>query len=102
MPEEQVIEDATDKEIFEAVQRMRSGEQDREKNGGDDEEEIDPKPSRKEALQAAATLGKYIADLDDPFARKMEVILSSFGRETRREEVRAMVDTSITDYFNHM
>ncbi|KAJ7804924.1 hypothetical protein B0H14DRAFT_3485730 [Mycena olivaceomarginata] len=83
MPEEAVIEDATDKEIFEAVQKLRSKEADREIHGGDDDEEVDPKPSRKEALQAAATLRKYIADLDDQFAWKMEGVLSSFGRETR-------------------
>ncbi|KAJ7827563.1 hypothetical protein B0H13DRAFT_1508427, partial [Mycena leptocephala] len=99
IPEEQVIEDATDKDIFEAVQKIRNGEQDREKNGGDDNEEVEPKPSRKEVLQAASTLRKYIADLDDPFARKMEAMLSMFGRETCREEARAMVDTEITDYF---
>ncbi|KAJ7932866.1 hypothetical protein B0H13DRAFT_1856847 [Mycena leptocephala] len=102
MPEEQVIEDATDEDIFEAVQKIRNGEQDREKNGGDDDEEVEPKPSRKEVLQAASTLRKYIADLDDPFARKMEAMLSTFGRETRREEARAMVDTEITDYFTRM
>jgi hypothetical protein len=71
MPEEAVIEDTTDKEIFEALQKLWSQEADREIHGGDDNEEIDPKPSRKEALQAAATLCKYIADLDDPFAREM-------------------------------
>jgi hypothetical protein len=38
------------------VQKMRANEQDREENGGDGEEEVDTKPSRKEALQAAATL----------------------------------------------
>jgi hypothetical protein len=102
MPEEQVIEDATDEDIFEAVQNIRNGEQDREKNGGDDKEEVEPKPSRKEVLQAASTLRKYIADLDGPFARKMEAMLSMFGRETRREEARAMVDTEITDYFTRM
>ncbi|KAJ6605486.1 hypothetical protein DFH09DRAFT_897382 [Mycena vulgaris] len=93
MLEEQVIEDATDEEIFEAVKKMRSGEQNRELNGGDDDEEDEPKPTRKEALQAAATLRKFIADVDEPFARKMEAILSTFGRETRCEEARAVVDS---------
>ncbi|KAJ7758227.1 hypothetical protein B0H14DRAFT_2404467 [Mycena olivaceomarginata] len=102
MPEEQIIEDATDEDIFEAVQKMRNGEEDREKNGGDDEEEVEPKPSRKEVLQAASILRQYVADLDDPFARKMEAMLSTFGRETRREEAKTMVDTEITDYFTRM
>ncbi|KAJ7882873.1 hypothetical protein B0H13DRAFT_1629328, partial [Mycena leptocephala] len=84
------------------LKKIRNGEQDREKNGGDDDEEVEPKPSRKEVLQAASTLCKYIADLDDPFARKMEAMLSMFGHETCREEARAMVDTEITDYFTCM
>ncbi|KAJ6522691.1 hypothetical protein B0H10DRAFT_1864939, partial [Mycena sp. CBHHK59/15] len=98
MPKEQIIKDATDKEIFEVVQKMRAREQDREQNSGDDEEG-EPKPTRKEALQAVSTSCKYIADLDEPFARKMEGMLSTFGRETRREEARAMIDMSITDFF---
>ncbi|KAJ6563146.1 hypothetical protein DFH09DRAFT_920391 [Mycena vulgaris] len=80
MPEEQVIEDATDEEIFEAVKRMRSGEQNRKLNGGDDNEEGMSR-HRKEALQAAATLHKFIADVDEPFGRKIEAILSTFGPE---------------------
>ncbi|KAJ7292163.1 hypothetical protein C8J57DRAFT_1492646 [Mycena rebaudengoi] len=51
----------------------------REKNGGDDDEEGDPKPSRKEALQAVSTLHQYIADLDEPFARNLEGVLATFG-----------------------
>jgi hypothetical protein len=47
MPEEQVIEDTTDEDIFEAVQKIRNSEQDREKNGGDEWEKVEPKPSRK-------------------------------------------------------
>jgi hypothetical protein len=82
MPEEQVVEDSTDEDIFEAVQKIWNGEQDWEKNGGDDDEEVEPKPGRKEVLQAASILRKYIADLDDPFARQMEAMLSIFGRET--------------------
>ncbi|KAJ7362522.1 hypothetical protein DFH08DRAFT_950786 [Mycena albidolilacea] len=96
MPEEQIVKDATNEEIVKAVQRARASA---EEGGDDREEDTELKPSRKEALQAAATLGQYIADLDGPFARKMEVVLSSFGCETRREEAQTMVETNITDYF---
>jgi hypothetical protein len=64
--EDAVIKDATDEDIFEAVQKMRNGEEDREKNGGDDDEEVEPKLSRKEVLQATSILRQYVADLDDP------------------------------------
>ncbi|KAJ7251216.1 hypothetical protein C8J57DRAFT_1520572 [Mycena rebaudengoi] len=70
----------------------------REKNGGDNDEEGDPKPSRKEALQAVSTLHQYIADLDEPFVRNLEGVLVTFGRETRQEEFREMVNSFITDY----
>ncbi|KAJ7281013.1 hypothetical protein C8J57DRAFT_1564480, partial [Mycena rebaudengoi] len=69
-----------------------------EKNGGDNDEEGDPKPSRKEALQAVSTLHQYIADLDEPFVRNLEGVLVTFGRETRQEESREMVNSFITDY----
>jgi hypothetical protein len=81
--------------------KLRSQEVDWEIHGGDNNEENDLKPSRKEALQAAATLRKYIADFDDPFAQKMEGVLSLFGCETRRKEVRTMVNLSIYNYFTY-
>ncbi|KAJ7439835.1 hypothetical protein FB451DRAFT_1059227 [Mycena latifolia] len=98
MPEKQVIEDTTDKEIFETVQKLRSGKQDREKNGSDNDEEDKLKLTRKETLQATSTLCKYITDLDNPFACKIVGILSQFDHETWQEEAIVMVDTLITDY----
>jgi hypothetical protein len=59
MPDEQVAEDATDEEIFKAVQQMRSDRENMEINGGDDSNGGSPqvpKPTRKEALQGVATL----------------------------------------------
>ncbi|KAJ7235718.1 hypothetical protein B0H12DRAFT_1027271 [Mycena haematopus] len=102
MPEEQVLEDATDEEILEAVQKMHTNRENQEINGGDDDDEsaIEPKLTRKEALQAAATLRKYLADIDGSFARKLELGLATFGRETQLERSKALVSTSITDYFS--
>jgi hypothetical protein len=90
--EDAVIEDATDEDIFEAVQKMLNRKEDHKKNGHDDDEEVEPKLSRKEVLQATSILRQYVADLDDPFTRKMEAMLSTFGCETRREEAKTMVD----------
>ncbi|KAJ7910976.1 hypothetical protein B0H13DRAFT_1876158 [Mycena leptocephala] len=102
MPEEQVLEDATDEDIFEAVQKMRADQENKEINGGDDNHDDsseDPKPTRKEALQAVSTLQKYLADVDGAFARKLEMGLATFGRETQLERSKTLVSTSITDYF---
>ncbi|KAJ7867379.1 hypothetical protein B0H14DRAFT_2346997, partial [Mycena olivaceomarginata] len=82
--EEQVLEDASDEEIFEAVQQTRINTENTEINGGDDGTDGQagkPKPTRKEALHAVATLQKYLADVDSSFARKLELDLATFGRK---------------------
>jgi hypothetical protein len=102
VPEEQIPEDATDEEIVEAVQKMWADREDGEINGGDDGHNDllpEPKPTRKEALQAVSTLQKYLADVDSSFARKPELGLATFGRETQLERSKALISTSITDYF---
>jgi hypothetical protein len=101
MPDEQVMEDASEEEIFGAVQKMRSDEENIEVNAGDDGDDSpqDPTPTRKEALQAVSTLQKYLQEEDGTFARKLELALATFGRETRLEQSKQMITTSITDYF---
>jgi hypothetical protein len=46
---------------------------------------------------------KYIADINKPFARKLEGTLASFGHQTWMEGNRMMEATPshITDYFTH-
>ena len=57
---------------------------DEELNGGDDvdEDTVKMKPTcnlrHKEALMAAFTVQKYVADINKPFARRLETILASF------------------------
>ncbi|KAJ6526098.1 hypothetical protein B0H19DRAFT_1275948 [Mycena capillaripes] len=101
MLEEQVIEDATDEDIYEVVQQMRSDREDAEINGGDDGPGIpqDARPTRKEALEAVSTLCHYLMHEDGDFACKLELGLASFGRETRLECSKNLVSTAITDYF---
>ena len=55
--------------------------------------------TRSEALQAALTIQQYIQEIDDPFARKLEAMVSSFGRQTRLLEFQTLTTTHITDYF---
>lgn len=103
LSEQELVGMVTEKEIFESVQDVLAAEQLMEVNGGDDvdDEKTRVKPMRKEALTAAFTLQKYIADINEPFARKLEDILASFGRQTRLEGVQAMESTYITDYYTH-
>ena len=41
----------------------------------------------------------YIQDIDEPFACKLEAILSSFGRQTCLLEFQNLTPTFLTDYF---
>src|ERR1700678_2955012 len=51
------------------------------------------------ALAAVSTLSKYISDLDEPFARKLEVVLTSFSRQTRLDASNSLQSTTLTDFF---
>ncbi|KAF8129353.1 hypothetical protein EV363DRAFT_1100456, partial [Boletus edulis] len=50
-------------------------------------------PTRNEALsQAALLLRKHMVSWDDPFARKLETMLGSFGHSTRAVGMRGLRD----------
>ena len=80
-------------------------EQMMEVNRGDDidnsENTVQAKPTCKEVLTATFTLQMYIADINNPFAHKLEGILASFRCQTQLEQVCMMETTHITDYFTH-
>ncbi|KAG6838260.1 hypothetical protein H0H87_003473 [Tephrocybe sp. NHM501043] len=67
-------EEEIEKDIHQAVVERRNAEQDREKNGGDDNENevLNTRPSRREALAAASTIWDYVSDIDEPFARTLK------------------------------
>ena len=71
-PERQVTEDATDEEIFHTVMARCAAGEDIDVVGGvddeDDDAEILPHPSRRAALEATATLERYVSILDDSYA----------------------------------
>jgi hypothetical protein len=87
------------KAVLAASQRAR---EDSAINGGDDDvSDISvPQitPTRKDFLQAAAIIDRYVSDIDHPVARKMESLLSTFRRKLRLNESRAMIPTHIEDY----
>ena len=58
-----------------------------------------PGPAYQEVLRAASTIKHYIDSIGDPIARKLEVTLASFTRQTRLEQARTLTTTKITDYF---
>jgi len=102
--EQVLLDDASDNEICESVKQMFEAQQMKEINGGDELDnagDVD-KPTWKETLAAISTIQKYVADINEPFARKLESILIGFGRQTRLDEARSLTDTSITDYFTRI
>ena len=56
-------------------------------------------PTCHEVFRAASVINRYVEHLDDPFARKFEAILASFGCQIHLEESRSMSPTCLTDYF---
>jgi hypothetical protein len=96
-------EQATVKDIFDAVMASRSARDAADAAGGDDDKddnaELTNRPTRREALNAAATVRDFISTLGDEYARKLESLLATFGRQTQLEATNAMVETSIADFF---
>ncbi|KAI0365556.1 hypothetical protein BV20DRAFT_954008 [Pilatotrama ljubarskyi] len=99
--EAHVIEETSDEDIFLTVRRRAEEERETPESAHaniDSQEEVEPLPTRREALQAAATLTRYTNALDDPLARKLEEILRQFGQQLSLDIQRSMRETSITDY----
>ncbi|KAK0477841.1 hypothetical protein IW261DRAFT_1565635 [Armillaria novae-zelandiae] len=95
-------DDGSEEDIFNAIKEHQNAEQDKEMNGrddGDDSDVVDKKPSWKEAITAASILQRFVVDTDEPFAHKLETILTKFGHQTHLEEFDCMETTTITDYF---
>jgi hypothetical protein len=101
--ENELIEDISDVEIFEAVmsgQETRSNKKHEGKEDDDnDEVVVVEKPNRAAALEASFVLQGFVSDLDDPFACEMRAVLAKFGRRMRSEQARSLQATRITDYF---
>jgi hypothetical protein len=99
-----MYDDRTEEEIHQAVIEQCEAEQDREKNvsdGAEDDlhEAVEVKPYRQEALAAALTLSKYVANLNKPFAHKLEVILMSFGHQTHLDAINSLQPTTLTNFY---
>ena len=68
--------DVTDEAIFESVMDANRFKTGAANAVGDDNDDDDPAgPTRCELLQAALMLRKHVATLNDPFSRKLEVML---------------------------
>ncbi|EIW83687.1 DDE-domain-containing protein [Coniophora puteana RWD-64-598 SS2] len=92
----------TDEEIYEAVMKRRAGgDEESEGDEGDegDGDGVEPPPTRKQVLGAASVIGRCLDEMDDPLARKLEVLLASFTRQLRIDASKQLEPSKITDYF---
>jgi hypothetical protein len=60
----------TDEDIFESVMDAKRLQEGTAGEDGDDTDESAPGPTRREALQAALTLRKYLGTINEPFAAR--------------------------------
>ncbi|KAK2465871.1 hypothetical protein APHAL10511_001512 [Amanita phalloides] len=100
--ESQVIDETTEEEICEAVLEAREAREQAVNNGGDNVDNdapVNPRPTYREVLCAASTIKHYIDGIDDPIARKLEVLLAAFTRQARLDQACMLTTTKITDYF---
>jgi hypothetical protein len=60
---------------------------------------LKPCQAQCEVLKAISTIGRYMDDLNELIACKMEVILGSFSRQLRLDETRTMKSSVLTNFF---
>ena len=65
----------------------------------DDDIPNEPRPTRREILNAVSTIGKCIEDSNDPLAPKLDTLLRTFNRELHFDETQRMRDTHLTNFF---
>jgi hypothetical protein len=100
--ESHVLTESSDREIYQAVMDAIKARENIEINGGDDVDDtlpLEPRPTHRDVLKAVSTIGRYIDDLNEPIARKMEAILGSFNRQLRLDETKTMKTTFLTEFF---
>jgi hypothetical protein len=97
--------ETTDNDIFNSVMDAKQFEEnaggDNGNGNGNGDDIALTGPTCREALQASLILRKYVASLNDPSARRLELMLGSFGQWTRAVKMQGTIDTKLTDYFVH-
>ena len=103
--ESYVLTEANDEDIYHAVIDAMGARKMMDKNGGDDVDKdgpVEPCPNRQDVLIAVSTIVRYVANMNDPLACKVESLLGSLTRLLRIDEARSMRDTVLTDFFTPM
>ena len=103
--ESHILTETSDVEIYQAVMDAVEARENIEIMGGDDVDNdipLDPRPTYRDVLKAVSTIRRYIDDLNDPIARKMEALFASFNMKLRLDKSRSMKGTVLTDHFKRV
>jgi hypothetical protein len=105
--ESHILAESSDQEIYQAVMDSIAARENIEASGSDDVDDsedihIEPRPTRRDVLKAVSTISKYVDEVNDPIACKVEGILSSFNRQLRLDESRSMKSTVLTAFFHKL
>ena len=103
--ESHMLLEMSDHEIYQAVMDAINAQENIEINGRDDVDDdlpSEPCPTHWDVLKAVSTIGRYIDDLNEPIAHKMEAILGSFNRQLHLDENKTMRTTLLTDLFQQL
>ena len=99
------LTETSDNEIYQAVIDAIDARENLDINSGDDidpTDSADPLPTHREVLKAVSTIRRYVEDLNDPVARKMEAHLASFNMKIRLDGTRRMKNSLLTDFFTKL
>jgi len=58
------------------------------------------RPTRRETLAAAATLGQYLEEEPELYGSELEMLLSKLRRRLRLEQTHALTNQPITHFFS--
>lgn len=100
-----MMTETSDKEIYQAVIDSVAAWENAERNSGDDVDEdipTKPRPTRRDVLKAISMIGRYIDDINNPIACKVEALLVTFNKQLRHEETKNMKETFLTEYFQRL
>ena len=100
--ESHILTETSDEEIYQAVIDAKGARENIEITGGDDTDECPlsvPRPTRHDLLKAVSTINKYVEEVNDPVARRIEALLGTLSRQLCVDEARNMKETFLTDYF---
>ena len=103
--ESSILDQGSDKEIFDSVMQAIEARENIDILGGDDGLEGEPartRPTPRAILDAAAVIQQFLENDPDNCARELDKQLTALAYKMRQERERGMRETEITAYFSRV